>query len=103
VDTPETVHPSKPVQRFGRQASEFTKSRLLNRVVYLAFDWELRDKYDRLLAYIYLADGSCHNAELIRQGYAHAYTRLPFQFLEEFRRLEKSAREQARGLWGPPP
>jgi micrococcal nuclease len=101
VDSPETVHPKKPVQRFGRQASEFTRKRLLHRVVYLAFDWNLRDSYRRLLAYIYLPDGSCHNADLIQEGYGHAYTRFPFQFLEEFRSLERSAREQGRGLWAP--
>jgi hypothetical protein len=55
--------------------------------------------YKRLLAYIYLFDGSCFNAELIREGYAHAYTRLPFQFLDEFSEIEQQAREQHKGLW----
>ena len=101
VDTPPKAHPNSRVQRFGEQASEFTRRRLLHRVVHLAFDWELRDRYGRLLAYIYLPDGSCHNAELLREGYAHAYTRFPFQFLEEFRGLEREARAQGRGLWAP--
>ena len=100
VDTPETVHPQKAVEQFGKEASEFTRRHLLNQPVFLAFDWELRDRYDRLLAYIYLADGSCFNATLVREGYAHAYTRFPFQFLEQFRALEREAREQKRGLWG---
>jgi micrococcal nuclease len=100
VDTPETVHPQKTVERFGKQASEFTRRHLLNQTVFLAFDWQLRDRYDRLLAYIYLADGSCFNATLVREGYAHAYTRFPFQFLEQFRTLEREARERGRGLWG---
>ena len=60
---------------------------------------ELRDKYGRLLAYIYLTDGSCHNAELVHEGYAHAYVQYPFQFLEEFRELEKEAMNKNRGLW----
>jgi micrococcal nuclease len=100
VDTPETVHPKKTVERFGKEASAFTRDHLLNQPVFLAFDWQLRDRYDRLLAYVYLADGSCFNAVLVRDGYAHAYTRFPFQFLEEFRSLERSAREQGAGLWG---
>ena len=100
VDTPETVHPQKPVEYFGKKASEFTKKRLLHKTVYLAFDWNLRGKYGRLLAYIYLADGTCHNAEIIKQGYGHAYTVFPFQFLDEFRKLEREAREKRRGLWG---
>jgi micrococcal nuclease len=99
VDTPETVHPQKTVERFGKEASAFTRDHLLNQPIFLAFDWQLRDRYDRLLAYVYLADGSCFNAVLVRDGYAHAYTRFPFQFLEEFRSLERSAREQGVGLW----
>jgi len=101
VDTPETVHPQKTVERFGKEASAFTRDHLLHQPVFLAFDWQLRDRYDRLLAYVYLADGSCFNAVLVRDGYAHAYTRFPFQFLEEFRALERTAREQGEGLWGP--
>lgn len=100
VDTPETVHPQKPVERFGKEASDFTKNQLLGKTVFLAFDWDLRDKYGRLLAYIYLPDGACHNAELIRAGYAHAYTEYAFQFVEEFRDLERYARENQKGLWG---
>jgi endonuclease YncB( thermonuclease family) len=87
--------------RFGREAGEFTRRRLLHQVVRLACDWRLRDRYGRLLAYVYLSDGACHNADLLREGFAHAYTRFPFQFLEEFRALESAARRQGRGLWGP--
>ena len=99
VDAPETRHPSRPVEYFGREASEFTRSALLGKQVYLAFDWDLRDQYGRLLAYIYTAPGQCFNARLIREGYAHAYTRFSFQFMDEFRRLEQEARRAKRGLW----
>ncbi|MDR2471808.1 MAG: thermonuclease family protein [Treponema sp.] len=99
VDTPETVHPRREAEAFGKEASDFTKTRLLGKRVYLAFDWDLRDRYGRLLAYVYTQDQRCHNAELVRQGYGHAYTRFPFQFMEEFRSLEREAREQRRGLW----
>ncbi|GMO45866.1 MAG: hypothetical protein Ta2G_00860 [Termitinemataceae bacterium] len=99
VDTPETVHPDKGVEYFGKEASAYTKSALLGKTVFLAFDWETRDKYDRLLAYIYLSDGTCHNADLIKKGFGHAYTRFPFQFLDEFRKLEQDARGAERGLW----
>jgi micrococcal nuclease len=100
VDTPETVHPRREVEPFGREASDFTKARLLGKTVYLAFDWDLRDRYKRLLAYIYTEDGLCHNAEIIREGFGHAYTRFNFRFMEEFRALEREARERKRGLWG---
>ena len=99
VDTPETVHPRKEVEFFGKEASEYTRRALLDKPVYIAFDWDTRDKYGRLLVYIYTEAGVCHNAELIQQGYAHAYTRFPFQFMEEFKTLEKNARAAKRGLW----
>jgi micrococcal nuclease len=99
VDTPETVHPSRAPERFGKEASLFTRTRLLGKSVSLAFDWDLRDHYGRLLAYIY-TNGSCFNADIIREGYGHAYTSYPFQFMDEFRRLEQEARNGKRGLWG---
>jgi micrococcal nuclease len=100
VDTPETVHPSRPVETFGKEASEFTRTELLGKTVRLAFDWDLRDRYGRLLAYIYTAEGRCFNAGLISEGYGHAYTRFAFQFMEEFRAREQEARQEKRGLWG---
>lgn len=100
VDTPETVHPNKPVEYFGKEASNFTKERLLGKRVYLAFDWNLRDHYGRLLAYIYIAEGRCFNSLLVQEGYAHAYTSYPFQFKDEFTALEQDARKSQRGLWG---
>ncbi|MDR3171869.1 MAG: thermonuclease family protein [Treponema sp.] len=99
VDTPETVHPKRPVEYFGIEASNFTKERLLNRQVYLAFDWDLRDRYGRLLAYIYTEDGQCFNASLVREGYGHAYISYAFQFIEEFKNLEADAKNKKRGLW----
>ena len=100
VDAPETRHPSRPVERFGKEASEFTRSALLGKQVYLAFDWDLRDQYGRLLAYIYTSHEQCFNARLIREGYARAYTWFSFQFMDEFRRLEQEAKRAKRGLWG---
>ena len=100
VNTPETVHPRKEVEEFGQEASDFTKAELFGKTIYLAFDWDLRDRYGRLLAYVYTEDFRCFNAELIRLGYGHAYTHFPFHFLKEFRGYEKEARLHKRGLWG---
>ena len=103
VDTPETVHPSKPVQEYGKEASNFTKNLLNGENVYLLYEGEKSafDKYGRTLAYVYRApDGLFVNAELIRQGYAHAYVVYPFKHLEQFRQLEQFAREAGKGLWG---
>jgi len=99
VDTPETVHPSKPVEYFGKEASEFTRKKVEGKRVRLEYDWQSRDKYGRLLAYVYIEDGTFLNAEIIRQGYGFAYTRYPFKYLEDFREYEREARGNNRGLW----
>ncbi|MEK6808764.1 MAG: thermonuclease family protein, partial [Nanoarchaeota archaeon] len=91
VDTPETVHPNKPIEHFGKEASEFTRSLVESKKVRLEYDWQKRDKYGRLLTYVYLEDGTFLNAEIIRQGYGHAYTKFPFKYLEQFRQYEREA------------
>ncbi len=100
VDTPETVDPRRPVEFFGREASAFTKRLLEGQRVRLEYDRERSDRYGRTLAYVYLHDGTFANAEIVRRGYGHAYTRFPFRHLDRFRRLEREAREAGRGLWG---
>ena len=100
VDTPETVHPGRPVEFFGREASAFTKRLVDGKRVRLAYDQQRTDRYGRTLAYVHLPDGTFVNAEIIRRGYGHAYTRFPFKYLERFRRLERDARRAGRGLWG---
>ncbi len=103
VDTPETKHPQKPVEYFGREATAFTKKMVEGKRVRLEFDQANskighKDKYRRTLAYVFLEDGTFLNAEIIKQGYGFAYTRFPFKYLDEFRRYEREAREQNRGL-----
>lgn len=104
VDTPETVHPKKAVECFGKEAKQFTRDAVEGKNVRIVLDernqrTQHKDKYGRTLAYAYLADGTMLNAELIRQGYGHAYTRFPFRHLVEFRELERQARSQTVGLW----
>ncbi len=105
VDTPETVHPNKPVEYFGKEASDFTKALCpVGSTVYLTYDWDPRDKYSRLLAYVwYKRDDQwiMHNLNLIANGYGHAYT--VFSFDEDYMKLfveaERKARERQLGLW----
>ena len=99
VDTPETKHPKKPVEYFGKEASAFTKRMVEGKKVRLEYDWQRKDKYRRTLAYVYLEDGTFLNAEIIKQGYGYAYTKYPFKYLEQFRKYEKEAREKRIGLW----
>lgn len=100
VDTPETVHPTKSVEFFGKEATQFTRRHLDTRKVRVEYDWKKTDRYGRVLVYLYLEDGTFFNAELVKQGYAHAYTKYPFKYLEEFREYEQEARLNGRGLWG---
>ena len=104
VDTPETVHPKKSVACFGNEAKQFTRDAVEGKTIRLVMDRvnikrQHKDKYRRTLAYAYLDDGTLLNRELIRQGYAHAYTRFQFRYLVEFRDLERQARTQSVGLW----
>ena len=103
VDTPETVDPRRPVERFGKEASAFTKRLLEGRRVRLEYDQQRTDRYGRTLAYVYLPDGTFANAEIIRRGYGHAYTRFPFRLRDRFRRIEREARSAGVGLWGAAP
>lgn len=99
VDTPEIAHPLKPIQYFAKEAGSFTKKMVEGKKVRLEFDRQERGKYDRLLAYVYLKDGTFLNAEIIKQGYGFAYTKFPFKYLEEFKQHEKEAEKNKRGLW----
>lgn len=105
VDTPESVHPRKAVERFAREASQFTREHLTGKAVELIVDQnggatQHRDKYRRLLAYVLRKDdGFDVNAELIKQGLALVYTKFSFERREEFRCLQAMARETKQGLW----
>jgi micrococcal nuclease len=105
VDTPESVHPNKEVEHYGLEASDFLKEILQGERVFFKYDQNNsasghKDRYERMLAYVYRSSDSLFvNAEIIRQGYGHAYTSFPFTFLEDFMKLERDARMQKRGLW----
>lgn len=101
VDTPETHDPRKAVQCFGLAAAKFTKDLIGKNNVRLASDplSTNRDRYNRLLRYIYLPNGTLVNAEIIKQGYGFAYLGFPFTKSEAFHQYEKDARNTKKGLW----
>jgi len=112
VDTPE-AHESPKLDRLvaggqdraqilalGRQATAFTRARLLGRSVEVEVDIEPRDRFGRLLAYVWLPDGTLFNATLLEAGQARLLTIPPnVRYVERFRPLERQAREAHRGLW----
>lgn len=102
IDTPETVDPRKSVQCFGKEASNKAKEMLLGQFVSLESDDTQgeRDKYKRLLRYVFLPDGNNFNLYMISEGYAHEYTYdQPYKYQAEFKQAEVDARENSRGLW----
>jgi micrococcal nuclease len=105
VNTPETVDPRKPVECFGKMASEHTKELLNGQRVRLEEDphADERDRYDRLLRNVVLSDGTDVNAALVRDGYAYAYLSFPLapERKSELKRLQEIARAGERGLWAP--
>ena len=84
----------------GNKATVFTKSLVGGKSVRIEFDVEKRDRYGRLLAYVYLPDGRMLNAELVKEGYAQVYT-FPsnVRYVNLFLKLQRQARENNRGLW----
>lgn len=100
IDTPETVHPSKPVQPFGPEASSFTKELLTGKEIQLEMDIGERDKYGRLLAYVYV-DGNMVNEMLLEKGLARvAYIYEPnTKYVDDFYEIQKQAQQKEVGIW----
>lgn len=101
IDTPETKHPRKGVEYFGKEASEANKELVEGKKVRLEYDVQRTDKYDRTLAYVYLTDGTFVNAWLVENGFARVSTYPPnVKYQEQFLELDRKAREEHKGLWG---
>jgi micrococcal nuclease len=102
VDTPESVKPGTPVQCYARRASAFTHRLLDGAAVRLVYGAERRDRYGRLLAYVYRArDGLFVNAALVRDGYARTLEIAPnTAHAAEFAALASAAKHAGKGLWG---
>ena len=101
VNAPETTaNPNRPPEPYGEQATAFLREFLLDKSIYLRFDISKRDKYDRLLGYVYRAsDGIFVNLEIIREGYGRVDTRYPFKHEDTFTDYESRARTDRKGLW----
>jgi micrococcal nuclease len=102
IDTPESVKPGVPVQCYAKRASAANARMVAGQTVRLVVGAEPRDRYGRLLAYVYVArSGRFVNAELVRDGYARTLTIPPNdRFAPRFAALARRARVARRGLWG---
>jgi len=100
VDTPETYHPMRGVEPYGKKAAEANRKLVDGKTVRLHFDVQQLDRYGRTLAYVYLEDGTFVNAWLVENGYAMVMTVPPnVKYQELFLNLQRGAREAGRGLW----
>lgn len=102
INTPESVDPRRPVQCFGLEASKHAKELLTGKQVRLEADpsQDNRDRYDRLLRFVWMDDGQLFNLRMISDGYAYEYTYdLPYKYQREFRAAQETARAAKLGLW----
>jgi len=113
IDTPEVYESEKlhrdarkqkrnprVIQEMGKKSSAYAKSLLAGQRVRLEFDVEKLDKYKRLLAYVYLEDGTFVNAQMVKAGYASLLSIPPnVKHADLFREMYREARENNRGLW----
>lgn len=102
IDTPETVHPEKEIECFGLEASLELKELLEGKNIYLKKDTSQddRDKYNRLLRYVYRSDDLFINQWMIENGFAYEFTyKIPYIFQEEFKQAQINAEINKIGLW----
>jgi len=114
IDTPEIHESSKltrdskrsgqdavTIKQMGQRAYKFTQGLVEGKRVKLEFDVERFDRYKRILAYVYLADGTFVNAKIVEEGYASLLTYAPnVRYADLFLKLYQQARDNRRGLWG---
>ncbi|OGF46049.1 MAG: hypothetical protein A2231_12410 [Candidatus Firestonebacteria bacterium RIFOXYA2_FULL_40_8] len=99
LDSPETNHPTLPVQRYGKEASVFTVKFAEGKDCELEFEENnKKDVHGRSVAYVFV-NGKLLNAELLKGGFAYVYTKYDFKLKAEFIKLQKQAIKERKGLW----
>ena len=104
IDSPETGLGNRPLECYGHEASDYARRVLAGQPVSLELDpsQDRRDRYQRLLAYVWLADGTLFNEQAIAAGIANEYTYdRPYKYRDRFRAAEEAARAAGRGMWAP--
>ncbi len=102
INTPETVDPRKPVECFGKEASNKAKELLTGKTVTLEIDPSQgeRDKYNRSLRYVFLSDGTDYGKYMISSGYAYEYTyNTPYKYQSGYKAAQVQAQSSKTGLW----
>jgi endonuclease YncB( thermonuclease family) len=99
VDTPETVHPRKKLEYLGPEASRFLSELAHGKKVRIEYDDQRKDKYGRILGYLYLNDNTSLNEQIIKEGFSSAYIKYKFKKSEDYQILEAIAKTKRKGLW----
>lgn len=103
INTPEVDHKDEPGEPFGDEAKAFNKNLVQGRWINLELAEQQRDPYGRLLAYVFLADGTFVNGELVRQGYAHLLRKQPkLRYWQRLLALQRQALKEKKGMWSLP-
>lgn len=103
IDAPEIAHRNQASEPLGEKARLFLKSHAEGKRVQLRYDMQRQDRYDRILAHVYLDDGQNLNTLLLQQGLAYARFEWPnMKFAEDYYAIEKRARNQRHGIWSLP-
>jgi micrococcal nuclease len=102
-DVEATKQDKKTIKKLGQLASDYVKNFVEGKKVYLEKEpnYDDKDRYGRLLRWVYLEDGTFINGKIIKDGYAQVYEKFPVSKLEELRKYQREARENKKGLWGP--
>lgn len=101
IDTPEVAHENRRAEPMGQAAKAFNRKLVLGRRIRLETDREVKDRYGRIIAYVYREDGLFVNAELLRYGFAHVLYRFPNTARAvELLDVQREAMGQGRGIWG---
>ncbi len=102
IDTPETKHPTKPIQKFGLESTAFADEFFKNAKKVCLIESTVGDKFDkysRKLAYVFSEDGRDYNVEVMQVGLARGYFYFPFDRKAEFQQIEKMAKAKGVNLW----
>jgi micrococcal nuclease len=101
VDAPEIAHPPEPADCWGDQSRAFLSDLVAGEFIELEYDstHELRDRFDRVLAYVRLRDDRIANEVIIREGHGKSFRAFPHRDLDRYNGLEREARDRGLGLW----
>lgn len=103
INTPEIAHQDKPAEPFGDEAKAYNKMLVQGRWINLELAEQKRDHYGRLLASVFLVDGTFVNGELVRRGYAHLLRKQPkLPYWKRLLDLQRQALKQKKGMWSLP-